>query len=531
LASCTRSRVLTIEQARSIAGSALFPGVPPVADASLQRPNSRKYTLGLTAMRIAGTEITIESVYTLLASTRTGLIVLALLGASLPSSGESCSGPAPMQAAIHAHATAEAYIALGSWFSENHKPDCAAVTFESALKVDPTSKKALDGLAKALIATGDYEAAINHLRATPRDERLTIDLGNALKGAGQTDEAVQVWNAGIRTYPNSDLLVDALVSFYLQDAQYEVASKVAGQLAGRKPADLEAQRLYLHTLTVTGNDAVATPLAHKLLALAPHDPDILQLNGFLERKAGNDTAARKHLEEAIAVKPGDASTRANLGILLAQTHEPATAKVQLEKAIALGATEPQVRFELAKVLRQLGETEEAQQQLELYKKQLKQSSDKYEAMLKASEAAQAAKKGDNQKAADLYREACAVEPNDASLSYRLALVLAELGDVQGERAALEQAIKVNPAFTLAQYQLGYLEFQAGNDRAAERQFRITVEALPSNVQAWCSLASTLARQSRFQEAQAAVANALKLEPKNATALRLNQMLSAAMNQH
>jgi len=436
-----------------------------------------------------------------------------------------------MEAAIHAHATAEAYIALGNWFSENHKPDCAVETFQSALKIDPASKWALDGLAKALIATGDYETAINRLRAAPRDEKLTIDLGNALKGAGQTDDAVQVFSAGIRTYPNSDLLVDALVSYYLQDAQYEAASKVAGELAGRKPGDIEAQRLYLHTLTVTGNDAVATPLARKLLALAPHDPDILQLNGFLERKTGDNAAARKHLEEAIAVKPGDANTRANLGILLAQTQEPAAAKVQLEKAIELGATEPQVRFELAKVLRQLGETEEAQQQLQLYQQQLKQSSDRYEAMLKASEAGQAAKKGDNRKAADLYREACAVQPNDASLAYRLALVLGELGDLQGERAALEQAVKANPGFTPAQYQLGYLDFQAGDDPAAERQFRITVEALPSNAQAWCSLASTLARQSRFKEAQAAVANALKLEPKNPTALRLNQMLSAAMNQH
>jgi hypothetical protein len=41
----------------------------------------------------------------------------------------------------------------------------------------------------------------------------------------------------------------------------------------------------------------------------------------------------------------------------------------------------------------------------------------------------------------------------------------------------------------------------------------------------------LARQSRFQEAQDAVNHALKLEPNNSIALKLNQMLAAAVQQH
>jgi tetratricopeptide (TPR) repeat protein len=131
----------------------------------------------------------------------------------------------------------------------------------------------------------------------------------------------------------------------------------------------------------------------------------------------------------------------------------------------------------------------------------------------------------------LYREACAAEPNDAALPYRLALVLRDIGDAAGERAALEQAISVDPNLFPAQYALGYLEFQAGDNAAAERQFRLTIKAAPRNAQAWLSLAATLGAQSRIPEAQEAVATALRLDPSNAGALDLSRRLAATVTQH
>jgi cytochrome c-type biogenesis protein CcmH/NrfG len=76
-----------------------------------------------------------------------------------------------------------------------------------------------------------------------------------------------------------------------------------------------------------------------------------------------------------------------------------------------------------------------------------------------------------------------------------------------------------------------MDFQAGDNAGAERQFRLTVEAVPGNAKAWVSLAATLGAQSRFQEAKDAVANALKIEPDNAAALALGKKLAAAEDQH
>jgi Flp pilus assembly protein TadD len=436
-----------------------------------------------------------------------------------------------LEADLAARPSADAYAALGNWFNENRLPNCAVEAFDAGVKIDPTSIKALDGLAKALISVKDYETTISRLISAPRDQSLILDLAVAYRKAQRFDEAAQVLTDGLKSYPGSVALTGALVSLHAHESHNAAARELAEDLARKNPKDVEAQRIYFRTLVVTGDNDAAAELGRKLLVLAPHDADFLNLNGFLERKAGDYDVASKHLEEAVALSPNDFNPRVNLGLVLVELHDAAGARTQLEKAIELGANSAQVHFELAKVLRTLGETEEAQRQLKLYQQTLKEESDQSLAVLKATEAAEAAKAGDNRKAADLYREACQAEPRDAALPYRLALVLRDLGDGPGERTALEQAIAIDPDLFAAQYALGYLEFQAGDNAGAERQFRLTIKAAPRNAQAWLSLAATLGAQSRVPEAQEAVTTALRLDPNNAGALDLSRKLAAVGIQH
>jgi len=526
------------------------------------------------------------------------LVGAASLAAAPATGTATCTGPAQLEARLHAHPNADTYAELGTWFGDNRKLDCAAQAFRTAvklepdsprlnyllglslytaghaqeavsplqksiqlspnedkthlllataltslgrtkdafvewgaaLKIDPTSKMALDGMAKIFIAAGDYETVITHLGSVQRDENLTLDLGIAYGKADMLDDAVRVLNEGLKTYPNSDALTTTLVTVYVKQLRFQEASKLAAQLAQRNPKDIEAQRIYLRVLVLNGEDDLAAPLGRKLLALAPHDADFLYLNGVIERTAGDYATARKHLQEAVTRNPNHYNSRYNYGVVLEQLKDAAGAKEQLQKAIELGATEPEIRFELAKVLRTLGETQAAQEQLAIYQKSLKEKSDRTLAAQKSTQAAQAVAAGDNQKAAVLYREASAAVPDNAGLAYQLALVLNNLGDMEGERAALQQAIKTDPGFALAQYQLGYVESRDGDYAAAEQQFRLAAKAAPGYVQAWIALAATLASESRFPEAQEAVATALKLEPDNADALDLSKTLAANQGQ-
>jgi len=466
-------------------------------------------------------------VSTLWMRARGWMLLAACFCAVLTAWAENCSGPPALEARIHAHPTAEAYAALGNWLNENHQTGCAIEAFQAALKIDPVAKKALDGMAKISLAAGDYGTVIRRLRTASLDENLTLDLALAYRSADMFDEAEKLLNDGLKSYPNSDGLTGALVSLDIHIAHNAAAQALAEKQARLKPRDIEAQRIYLRTLIINGDNQTAAPLARKLLLLAPHDPDFLYLNGLLERGAGEFVAARKHLEESAALNPGFYNSHYNLGVVLEQLQDAAGAKEQFKKALELGATEPEVHFELAKVLRTLGESEEAKEQLKLYQQRLKEESDKSLAILKSTQGEEAVKSGDNRKAADLFREASAALPNNPALAYRLAVVLGELGDTEGERGALQQAIQADPNFALAQYQMGYLETRAGNNAGAEERFRLALKAAPNYVQAWLGLAATLGMEGRLTEAQEAVGNALRIEPENKAALELSQKLERA----
>jgi tetratricopeptide (TPR) repeat protein len=518
---------------------------------------------------------------------------------SQPLWSASCIGPAPLEARVHSHPDADAYVALGIWFGENRKSECAAQAFQAglelepnsprlsyllglslytagklqesvaplqhsvelnpkeenshlllasalsglgrgneafsewqaALKIDPNSKMALDGIAKILLAAGDNESVIAQLPGMQLDENLILDLATAYGRTGLFNDAARVLNEGMTTYPNSAALASILVSIYVKQSRFEEANKVAEQLALRNPHDIEAQRVYLSVLVFDAENQTAVPLARKLLAQAPQDADFLYLNGVLERATGDFAAARKHLEEAAKLDPNRYSTHYNLGCILEQLQDYAGAKEQLQKAIELDSTEPESRFELAKVLRKLGESDAAQQQLVIYQKQLKDISDHSIAAQKSTQAAEAVRTGDKQKAVALYREAIAALPDNAGLIYQLALVLNDLNDLEGERTALEQAVKIDPAFAPAQYQLGNLDSRDGDTGGAEQMFRQAIKASPGYVQAWIALAATLAMESRFPDALQAVDNALKIAPNNSEALELRKSLVAGQAKH
>ncbi len=454
-----------------------------------------------------------------------------LLGLSFYTAGKLEESVEPLRHSVAQHPQDEnGHLLLASALSGLGRNKESVVEWQAALRIDPKSKMALDGVAKILLQAGDNETVIAQLTHVQLDENLTLDLATAYGRTGLFNDAAFVLNEGLKTYPNSAALTSSLASAYVKLARFDEAAKVAEQLARRNPDDIEAQRVYLSMLVFNAEYQPALPLAQKLLAQAPHDADFLYLNGVLQRTSGNFAAARKYLEESAKLDPDHYSTRYNLGYTLEQLQDYAGAKAELQKAIELNPTEPESHFELAKVLRKLGETDAAQQQLVLYQKQVKDVSDHTIAAQKSTAAEEAMRAGDKQKAAALYREAMAALPDNAGLPYQLALVLSDLADTEGERAAFELSVKIDPNFALAQYQLGILDTRNGNVGGAEQRFRLAVKASPGYVQAWVALAATLARESHKQEALQAVASALEIDPNNGAGLELRKNLVAGQAQ-
>lgn len=418
------------------------------------------------------------------------------------------------------------YLLLGEALRRIGRMPDAAKAWQAALQIDPHSEIALDGMAKALISIHAYDEVITLLSAEPADENLSLDLGVAIGGTGQLDEAARVLGDAIKEYRNSARLVDALVTVYVHQLRYKEAVRITSELAKRRPNDLEAQRIYLRALLLDSDQEISIPLAHKLVQRAPHDSDILFLCGAAERLAGDLVNARKHLELAATINPKHYNTHFDLGAVLAEMHQYADAEKQFKLAIELGDTEPEVRFQLSQALRKQGKAEEASEQLNVYQALVKQKSDNTLAAQKSTQAAEAAAKGDKKQAAALYREASDTLPKEAKLAYRWAMALNDLEDYPAERIALERAVEGDPDYALAHNQLGYVYSKLGETALAEEQFRQAVKAAPRYVSAWISLAASLAMQSKFPEAREAIGSALKIDPGNKSAQELRDSLPA-----
>jgi Flp pilus assembly protein TadD len=451
-----------------------------------------------------------------------------LVGLSLYTSEHPDQAVAALKESIRlAPDNLKAHLLLGATFAQLHRNDEAKAEWVAALKIDPHSPDALDFLSKMLIAEQDYGSTIALLHSARLDEDLALRLSLAYDKEGMLDKAAAVLKEGLRTKPSSLAMASALEGIMVRESLFQDAIRLAAKTAQLHPGNLDAERNYFRLMVINDDHAQAAPLGRKLLLKAPHDFEILYLNGVVERASGDFPAARTHLEEAVALDPKHYNARYNLGVVLAELKDARGAKVQLEKAIELGATEPQIRFKLASVLRTLGETEEAQAQLKLYQQELQDQNNRTLAASKAAQGDKELATGDPQKAVAYFREAVQATPQNLLLTFKLAMALDRTGGVDEERTLLEHAIQIDPGFALAQNQLGYLASRSGDSAGAEEHFRRAVQAAPGYVQAWVSLAATLGMESRISEAQQALASALQLDPQNAQALQLRKDLEAA----
>lgn len=431
----------------------------------------------------------------------------------------------------------EPHLLLASALDKAGRDADAQSQWKAALQLDPHSAVALDGLSKSMVASGQYDDAIRMLQsqlagtAHDQDETLTIDLAYAYEKAGRLEDAGAILEPALSAHPSSLPLTDALVTLLIHETKFETATELAKKALQSHPGKMAAQRIYLRVLMLKGNSPEALQLGHTLLGEAPHDPELLYLNGDMERRYRDYEHARTHLQEAVALDPDNANTRAALGTVLARLQDDNGARLQLEKALALGAQDPQVHYELSRVLHDLGETSQAQEQLQIFQQQLQAHGLATRAASAADQADHQMSLGDPKAAIALYQQALEATPKDALLEYKLALALDSTGDAAGEDAALEHAVQIDPTLALAQYRLGYLASQNGDQAKAEAQFRLAVHDAPEFTQAWMSLAATLGAESRFPEAKEAIDKALQLDPHNAEAQQLNEMIKTAQAGH
>jgi tetratricopeptide (TPR) repeat protein len=417
------------------------------------------------------------------------------------------------------------HLTLADLYDQTEQRPLAEEQWKQALGIDPHSEAALEGLSDDLLARKDYIGVVLLLQNAPRTEKLTINLAHALGLLNHVDAAGAVLNEALKLSPDSLPLSEALTVVLIKQLRNQDAINLSQLMVQKHPGSQEAEVQLFRVLVLTSHINEARPMGPRLLAKRPHDPEVLYLNGVVDRSVGDNAQAKAHLEAAVAIDPDIFISRYSLGMVLVSLHEWKEGAEQLEKAIALGAPQPQVHFELAKALRGLGENSRALEEMKLYQQLEKSNEAGVEAQNSAIRGDEELEAGKVKEALAHYREATEGAPNNAGYKYKLALALDQAGDTKSERAELEKAIKLNPGLAGAQQQLGHLLALSGDADGAIEHFRLAVQAAPAWVEAWINLGGALAEAGQFPAARDAAATALRLEPGNAEARELSDQLA------
>jgi tetratricopeptide (TPR) repeat protein len=421
------------------------------------------------------------------------------------------------------------HLLLASLYARSDQDMEAAQEWQKVLVIDPKNEQALDGLSGELMNHSDFSGTAALLYPAPRTEKLAIRLAQALGLLSYLDQANTVLTEALKENPDSAALARALAVVLVRQRKRDDAVALLQKTVAEHPNDLDATVELYQLLVLTNHFDLARPMTARLMTARPHDRDVLYLTGIMERSAGEYDQAKKHLQESVAIDPDFFNSRYNLGLVEVMLREWEPAKENLEKAIALGTIEPQAHFELAKSLNALGDHDRAQEELKKYQDLKRNEEASVEAAMAAAEADKSLDEGRFSEAIVSYRQAVEAQPDSAYFHYKLSIALHKSGNVDAERKELEEAVRLDPKLPGAQHNLGYLLAHQGDAEGAVVHFRLAVEAAPRWTEAWINLAGELAVSAHYADARKAVAQALELDPHNAQARKLSDMLARDPN--
>ena len=316
-----------------------------------------------------------------------------------------------------------AWLSRGEWLLVLGRHDEARTAYQRAANLG-AGAPATVGLARLLLDAGRFNAAaalLEPLNAQSPDPRIDAQLARAYRGLGREDDSrIAAARAGTAASamqwldPRLAERAPYVAGFRnrVRHAQNVIqagrpldALAIAEELVAERPADVDAINTLVWANAALDRFDKVQSILRDAIAQHPEEPRLRQMmaNAYLER--GDAANARRHLEEIIAFAPENARALEELGWLVARQGETEQGIVLLEKALESGAREPK------QVLYRLGLLDGAA--------------------------------GRWQQAAERFRDAGRVDAAFTMAFVHLGRCLAEAGDFDAARAALDWADRLD----------------------------------------------------------------------------------------
>jgi Flp pilus assembly protein TadD len=270
---------------------------------------------------------------------------------------------------------AEGHTLMGEVLYRRNQPALARKSFEAALRLDPASSGASNGLARIEVGGKQTPQAIARIDAqfakNPKDPRLALLAGRAHGSAGEFDKAESLFKRAIELDPNFAPAYNTLGQLYVQQNKLDQARREYEALAAKQPSNVQVQTMVAMLLHAKGKIAEAKSQYEKIVALdrrasvaannlaylyamagdnldvalnlaqsakasAPDDADIDDTLGWIYYKRGLPALAVEPLRRSVAKDPKNALFHFHLGMVYVKAGDAGNARSMLQRAVSLG---------------------------------------------------------------------------------------------------------------------------------------------------------------------------------------------------
>jgi tetratricopeptide (TPR) repeat protein len=275
-----------------------------------------------------------------------------------------------------------------------------------------------------------------------------------------------------------------------------------------------------HLYKIRGPLAKAATAFERALQLQPNDVPTMVWLGEVYLAQGRLDTAEPMFAQALNADPGLVAAHFGAGRVALLQKDYKTAAKHLEQALAANPKATAAHYPLAMAYRGLGDTQRAEahlrQQGEIQILPVDPLMRDLDELLQSPRAydlrgARALETGDYPSAAAYFRQGLKLDPNNASLRFRLGTALFQMGDAAGAQQQFEQVVQTSPEYARAHYGLGVLLDASGRHQEAIERFSAAVKLEPHYVQARVGLAGALRRSGRVREALAQYEEARRID--------------------
>ena len=320
---------------------------------------------------------------------------------------------------------------------------------EHVVKARPRDTAAHFVYAQALLRSGNVNRAEEELvalnKAIPSSPEVHTWLGMLYEAKKDPVRARQAYQRALDLQPGTIPALAGLVSVDLAEKKNAAAiSRIESQLA-RSPADVNLMALYGMTLVSVGDIAKAEGVYQKVIDASPNNIDAYsRLAGiYLAQNRLDDARAR--YEEVVKRNPKSVATETMLGTIMAIQKNSAESRKHFERALEIDPHTPVAANNLAwDYANNGGNLDVALQLAQTAKAALPDNASVSDTLGWVYY-----KKGLASLAVTALQQAAAQDPSSANIRYHLGLALAQQGKKPEARKALEEALRLNPAFPAA----------------------------------------------------------------------------------